>query len=65
MRNVETLITGTTLVIRIQLDAAGEPSASGKSEVLASTLGNIDVPGAPGVKLGVNCFKLSPKPAKK
>ena len=64
MRNVETLISGDTLVIKINLKATAQPSASGKSEVLASTEGNQDVQGAPGLKLGINLFKVLPKAPK-
>lgn len=56
MKNIETVVSGDTLVIKINLKAPKETSASGKSEILASTKGNMDVPGVPGLKLGVNAY---------
>lgn len=55
-QNVTTTVSGKTLIIRIELEAPKVPSASGKSDKLASTNGNIDVPGVPGLKLGVNAY---------
>lgn len=57
MRNVETSVTGDTLVIKINLKAQPKESASGKSLVIGSTEGNVMVPGFPEIKLGVNCYK--------
>lgn len=57
MSNVDLKVTGKKLTITIDLAAKGVTSASGKSTVIASTRGNITVPGADGVKLGVNCYK--------
>jgi hypothetical protein len=65
MRNVETLVSGSVLTIKINLDAPGEPSTSGKSLVLGTTEGNVSVPGFPEIKLGVNCYRAAPKPAAK
>jgi hypothetical protein len=44
------------LVIRCTLDVKGSMSKSGKSLVLASTRGNVKVPGT-DVKLGLNLYK--------
>lgn len=55
-QNIETAVSGDTLVIRINLKGAKVPSSTGKSDKLASTNGNIDVPGVPGLKLGVNAY---------
>lgn len=57
MRNVETSVSGDTLIIKINLKAEAKPSASGKSLVIGSTEGNVSVPGHPEIKLGVNCYK--------
>jgi flagellar basal body L-ring protein FlgH len=56
MRNVETSVTGDILTIKINLKATPKASASGKSNVIGSTEGNVSVPGFPEVKLGVNCY---------
>lgn len=55
-QNVQTSVSGDTLIIKIDLKAARVPSSTGKSDSLASTKGNIDVPGVPGLKLGLNCY---------
>jgi hypothetical protein len=47
---------GSKLVITIDLAADGQPSASGKTIVLASTRGNQNVPDTVGVKLGLNLY---------
>ena len=54
--NIELKRTGTKLIVEIDLAATGAPSASGKTTVIASTHGNIDVPGSRGIKLGINCY---------
>jgi hypothetical protein len=45
------------LVITVDLKAPTTPSASGKTDVLASTRGNADVPGQAGVKIGLNIYR--------
>lgn len=57
MSNVQMEVKGNKLTITVDLSAKGETSGSGKSEVIASTKGNVDVPGAAGVKLGLNVYK--------
>lgn len=61
MKNVDLSVSGDTLHIKINLKAQTTPSSSGKSEVIASTEGNISVPGFPEVKLGLNCYKAKAK----
>lgn len=55
MQNIQTKVTGSKLTIEVDLSAQGQPSASGKTLVIASTRGNQEV--APGVKLGLNLYK--------
>lgn len=55
MQNVQVKVTGSKLVIECDLAQSGQPSASGKTLVIASTRGNQEV--APGVKLGLNLYK--------
>lgn len=55
-RNVRASMEGHVLVIRIDTKAAGTNSASGKSVVIATTNGNVGVPGTGGAKLGVNFY---------
>lgn len=56
MRNVQANVTGQVLTITIQLDAPTSISSSGKSLVIASTEGNVSVPGRPDIKLGLNLY---------
>jgi hypothetical protein len=56
MRNVETRIEGTKLVITVDLSKPGEASSSGKSLVIGTTEGNISVPEKPEIKIGLNVY---------
>ncbi len=56
MKNVDFSVSGDTLVIKVNLKAPRTASASGKSEVIASTEGNVSIPGHPEIKLGLNCY---------
>jgi hypothetical protein len=57
VKNIKMTVTGDHLLIDIDLHEQGDPSKSGKSIIIASTEGNKDVPGAPGIKIGVNVYK--------
>ena len=57
MKNVETKIEHGTLVITVDLTKELGPSASGKSIIIATTEGNVDVPGTPDVKFGLNIYR--------
>lgn len=57
MQNIQIELRDGKAVITIDLKAPGAISKSGKSTVIASTHGNVTIPGADGIKLGVNCYK--------
>ena len=58
MKNVDMKVDGKKLTITIDLEQDFGPSKSGKTIVIASTLGNVDVPEHEGeMKLGINCYK--------
>lgn len=57
MRNVLMKVEGDKLTITVDLKKKGEPSKSGKSSVVATTAGIVDVPGGKGAKIGLNIFK--------
>lgn len=57
MTNVNCKVEGTKLTIEIDLSQTHGKSESGKSEKVATTSGNVDVPGCPGLKIGINCYK--------
>lgn len=61
MKNIELKIEGNKLIIEVDLEKEYGPSSSGKSLTIASTEGNIAVPGREEVKMGINIYKPRPK----
>lgn len=57
MTNVTTRIEGNRLIIEVDLSKSFGTSASGKSVVIASTQGNVSVPGREQVKMGLNIYR--------
>ena len=57
MKNIEMNVEGKTLTLKIDLSKEQGKSKSGKSTVVATTEGNLSVPGHPEIKLGVNCYR--------
>ena len=57
MKNIEVNVEHGKLTITVDLAKELGPSASGKSVIIATTEGNVDVPGAPDVKIGLNVYK--------
>jgi len=57
MKNIEMKLEGTILTMKVDLAKDFGPSKSGKSITVASTEGNISVPGAEEVKVGLNVYK--------
>ena len=55
MADIKVKQEGKKLVIECDLTSKGEPSASGKSMVIASTRGNMKLDG--GLFLGLNLYK--------
>jgi len=56
MKNVEMIVEDTILTIKVDLSKEFGPSASGKSTIVASTGGNISVPGREE-KIGLNIYR--------
>jgi hypothetical protein len=56
MTNVEMSTEGHVLTIKVDLSKRLGRSKSGKTIIVATTGGNITVPGAPDVKLGLNLY---------
>lgn len=54
-KGVEVQVTATEFIIRIKRDGDYGDSAKGKSKIVASTSGNVSLPG--GVKLGLNAYR--------
>lgn len=59
-QNVAVEVKGTTLVISVDLAQTFGLSGSGKSVIIASTGGNIAVPGHGDVKMGLNVYRPNP-----
>ena len=57
MKNVEMSVKGNVLTITVDLSKNQGLSSSGKSNVIATTEGNISVPGKEEVKIGLNIYK--------
>ena len=61
MENVQVELKDNKAIITIDLTKELGPSASGKSIVIATTRGNVPIPGAEAYKLGVNCYRPRPR----
>lgn len=61
MKNVEMNVKGNILTLKIDLSKVQGLSKSGKTEVIASTLGNIPIPQFETHRLGLNCYKYPNK----
>lgn len=57
MKNIVMKVEGKKLVIEIDLAKDFGFSKSGKSTIVASTLGNVSVPNNENIKIGINCYK--------
>lgn len=57
MENVEMKVEDNKLIIEVDLTKDFGPSKSGKSITVASTKGNVSIPGNPDIKIGLNIYK--------
>jgi hypothetical protein len=57
MQNIAISREGNTLTLRVDLSKSLGISKSGKSEIIASTSGNVSLEGAPDIKLGINIYR--------
>jgi hypothetical protein len=57
MKNVEIKVQSSTLIITVDLTKSFGLSSSGKSVIVATTAGNIPVPGREEVKVGLNMYR--------
>jgi hypothetical protein len=57
MQNVEFEVQGDQLVITIDLSQELGVSSSGKSIIIATTGGNVAVPGWEAIKVGLNVYR--------
>lgn len=56
MENILLSKDGDILTIKIDISKRNGKSSSGKSISVATTCGNVAVPGAEHIKLGLNCY---------
>ena len=57
MQNIDVKVTGTKPVPEIDMSKTLGPSKSGKTVLIATTNGNIPVPGSEDVRFGVTIYK--------
>ena len=56
MKNVELIVEANMLTIKVDLSKEFGPSASGKTTIIASTEGNVTIPGREE-KIGLNIYR--------
>ncbi|NUQ34321.1 MAG: hypothetical protein HUU29_05215 [Planctomycetaceae bacterium] len=56
MKNIEMSVEGESLVLKIDLSKSFGPSSSGKTIIVASSEGNVTVPGR-SEKIGLNVYR--------
>lgn len=61
MKNVKISVEGETVTIVIDLKQRQGLSSSGKSVTIASTEGNVPLPGCEEIKIGLNVYCSRPK----
>jgi hypothetical protein len=57
MKNVEMKVEGNILKIEVDLAKEFGPSASGKTIIIATTEGNVSIPGLEDKKVGLNVYR--------
>jgi hypothetical protein len=56
MKNVQMTVDGNVLTIKVDLSKEFGPSSSGKTRIIASTEGNVVIPGR-DEKVGLNVYR--------
>lgn len=56
MKNVEMEVKDNILTIKVDLSKEFGPSSSGKTIIIATTEGNISIPGNEDKKIGLNVY---------
>jgi len=57
MKNIELKVSGNILTITVDLAKEFGPSSSGKTIMIATTEGNVPIPGAEDKKVGLNIYR--------
>lgn len=61
MKNIEMKVEGNILTIKVDLSKEFGLSSSGKSQIIASTEGNVSVDGHEEAKIGLNVYRKAVK----
>jgi len=61
MKNMTMKVEGSKLVIEVDLSQDLGPSKSGKTVLIASSEGNVSIPGREDVKIGLNVYRYPEK----
>ena len=59
MENVELTVEGNTLTITVDLTKDLGLSKSGKTRMIATSRGNVEIPGSNGAVLGLNVYRYA------
>jgi len=57
MKNVDISVEGNVMTVKVDLSKEFGPSASGKTIIIATTEGNVSIPGAEDKKIGLNVYR--------
>ena len=57
MKNIEMTVEGNILTIKVDLAQDFGLSASGKNVLIATTEGNVTIPGSEDKKIGLNVYR--------
>lgn len=57
MKNIQMTVEGDILTIEIDLAEDLGPSKSGRTRLVATTSGNVEVEGTKDVKIGINAYR--------
>lgn len=57
MKNVDMILEGDILTIKVDISKEFGPSSSGKTIIIASTEGNAAVTGKEDIKVGLNVYR--------
>lgn len=64
LKNVEIVVEGNIMTLKVDLSQDQGPSKSGKTRIVATTEGNHPLTEVPNVVVGLNVFSFLPKPEK-
>jgi hypothetical protein len=56
MKNIEMSVDGDILTIKVDISKTFGRSSSGKSTIIASSEGNVSIPGKDEIKIGLNVY---------